>query len=184
MGEVRDALPSHAGQEPEGHRRPGQRSRPPQALRVSGPRSRPSSGGLGRAPPSQRPTHRGLRSPSDKPWPRRSLSRRVRCAASWVRMLMRQLLHSLGTGRGYGAARHVPGICNRSRHVRSVNLRRLPLAPRRRWFVPPLSQLAIGALSPKRIQPQPTSGLGIGGAIRGALGLGNGLAGSVGAANR
>lgn len=100
-GEVRDALWSHAGQKPERHPPPwgavtaaplpqGERAAPPTLLRPVGPR----------VPPAPRPTHRGLRSPSDKPWPRCWRSPRARCAASWVRILIRQLLRFLGTDPG------------------------------------------------------------------------------------
>lgn len=125
----------------------GERAVPSTLLRQVGPRP-------------ARPTHRELRSRSDKPWPRRSLSRRARCAASWVRILMGQLLCSLSTDRSYREARHVPGPYDRSRHVGSVIVSHLPLALRRRRLVPPLSQLAPANPSPKRIRQRSTSGRG------------------------
>lgn len=90
------------------------------SLGVSGPRRRLSPRRPRRAAPRQRPTHRGLRSPSDKPWPRRSLSPRARCAASWVRILIRQLLRAQSTDRGHPAARHVPHPAGLGHHVRGV----------------------------------------------------------------
>lgn len=145
------------GRNPNDTRHPGQRSgRPfPRGERAVPPTLRRQVG-----PRPARPTHRELRSRSDKPWPRRSLSRRARCAASWARILMRQLLRSRSPDRSYGAARHVPGLCYRSRHVGSVIVSHLPLALRRRRPVPPLPQLAAANASPKRIRQRPTSGRG------------------------
>lgn len=78
--------PEHAvvwqGRNPRDIPLPGQQSPQAVSLRASG--SRRGFGTLmpGRAPPSPFLTHRGLRIPSDKPWPRRSLYPRAGCAGS------------------------------------------------------------------------------------------------------
>lgn len=57
-------------------------------------------------------------------------------------------------------ARHVPGLCHRSRHVGGVIVSRRLLVLGRRRLVPPLSPLAAANPSPERIGQRPTSGRG------------------------
>lgn len=132
--------PGHAvvwqGRNPRDTPRPRQQSPQTLSLRASG--SRRGFGALlpGRAPPSPLLTHRGLRIPSGKPWPRRSLYLRAGCSESCVQTLLKQLLLSLNTDRSCPRARHVPGLADPGRHIRGVTLHCLPLAFRRSRFCP------------------------------------------------
>lgn len=150
-GEVRDALPSRGEQEPELHL-------PSRAAVTAAPLPQ-QAGRATDLPLASRAAPRPPRAPRTVgsvarviSHDRRSLSPTACCTTSWVRILMRQLLCSLDTDRDYRAARHVPEFFDRSRHIHSVILRRLPLAPQRSRLTPPLSQLATVVPSQKRIR--------------------------------
>lgn len=86
------------GRNPKDARRPGQRAGRPVPR---GARAKPPTLGSQVGPRPALPTHRALRSRSGTPWPRRSLCRGARRAASCVRALLRRPLRSPGRGRSH-----------------------------------------------------------------------------------